>query len=275
MQNLLTQILKEYILKERVSLTTQLNTLLLIYVVTKVTQLKVQVSDSVAKTKKAVVEVTGNAITSLNKTISSFEKVAETQNNMLELNANKVEALSRHLNKMEKSIAEMSKVFDLKTSMSNDMVTKLISTQQPAVTVVNESISKYVLIGSLVLLGLIALGGVYLAPKITLVSGKTFGMLNYTLSEILKHSPWAPTNTGTGVVTYTEAKVRITTEIINGLAQHMVTKLSAQGLSNKIPLEQYLLELAGAGLGSDSAMSKTIEVADIITKSGVNITCLV
>jgi hypothetical protein len=197
--------------------------------------------------------------------INKFEK---TEIKLIESATKLEENLSKTKIVLKK--IKMSQMESFKTSERvSDLILKMVESNQkatmiqPPITIINESTTKPIVIGILIILSISIVFTWWFAPKIVLATTSQVAKLNLIASELLKYIPGS--NSAKGSTFIMDLCIKIETEIINGKSSHTVIETLTQ---KTYTLEEYIDKVL---VKSSSLVGET---ATIITETGQDVSGL-
>lgn len=143
------------------------------------------------------------------------------------------------------------------------------SHQAPAISIVNESYTKPLIICSLILIAATVSCVWWFGPKVVYFSVSQFNKLHFMVLDLLRYLPGSDSAEGTTFLT--KLNLRVETTITNGMPSHKI--ITAGDVS--YGLEEFLLKVPGYGAKSVVDVTGNIsEVAAVVTSTGVDISSL-
>lgn len=219
---------------------------LIIYLVYKTHQIKTEMFNSIQKVNSTIT----NGLKEID--LSPAEKVGELNAKIL----NKIE-------KLEKFNIEF--LNNDKFTKGNEAILKMLELQkntlaqaQPTINIVNESSTKPLVIGAIVVIVLAVSCVWYFAPKVLYITTTQLGKLNLVVSELLRYLPGS--NCANGTTFLPRLKLKIVTEITNGQPVHTI--ISSDGTRQL--LEEFLATYS-------SVAASAAPIIDFVPQSGINI----
>lgn len=210
----------------------------------------------------------------------------EMLNNIEKVNAKMLESMSEINSKVLKNIGKVnSKVESLdlnfinnvKSKESNEVILKMLELQAktaashnvPSVNIVNESSTKPVVIGVLILV-VVAVSCIWwLAPKVLLITTTQLGKVNLIISELLRFMPGS--NSAEATTFLNKLNIKIITTIDKGIPHHKVITSSDKSYGLEEFLTNSSLYPPSYRTGMDGGIP---EIMSAVTNSGVDFTSL-
>ena len=239
----LMSIIKTYegIIKTSIS-TIQMS--LFLYLVYKINKIEVEMLDSITKINSKM----ENSIDKVNSKVESLDLTnTEYINNT----------------KLKESTEVVLKMLELQSKAAT-------SHNIPAINIVNESSTKPVIIGSLILIVVTVSCIWWFGPKVLYVTTTQLGKVNLIISELLRFMPGS--NSAEATTFLTKLNLKIVTTIDKGIPHHRV--ITSDDVS--YGLEEFLLKMPWYNSKSVIDVTDTIpEIIDIVAKSSIDITGLI
>lgn len=204
----------------------------------------------------------------VNTLLTSFDKSKDILlNNLVKTNDNICKSSSEieiHLLKTKSLLQDIDLIKH--SEAANKTILKMLEAQQhtqPTITILNESTTKPLVIGALILIVVSCGFAWYYVPKIVVMTLSQFNQFQYIVNEVLRYIPGS--NTATATTYIPSLHIRMITTITRGSAHHSVHDTK---LNQTFELQDYLVKFL-------INQNTTIEVAECITKNGLNITGLI
>jgi hypothetical protein len=161
---------------------------------------------------------------------------------------------------------------------SNEVILKMLELQSktaasshlPVINIVNESSTKPVVIGSLILIALTVSCIWWFGPKVLYITTTQIGKINLIVSELLRFIPGS--NSAEATTFLTKLNLRVVTTIDKGIPYHRV--ITSDDVS--YGLEEFLLKMPWYASKSVASVAENApDITDFLTKSGVDLTGLI